>query len=83
MENENNNVNVNTADDYSEQVKIRHEKLTALREAGADPYVITKYDVTAKSGTIRSEFEKYENQTVRIAGRIMSRRIIYRLNMIF
>ena len=76
MENENNNVNVNTADDYSEQVKIRHEKLAALREAGTDPYVITKYDVTAKSGTIRSEFEKYENQTVRIAGRIMSRRIM-------
>ena len=32
---------------YSEQEQIRREKLAALQEAGQDPYVLTKVDVTA------------------------------------
>ena len=60
----------------SEHARIRREKLAALKEAGCDPYTITKYDVTAHCGDIRENFEAMEGQTVSIAGRMMSRRIM-------
>ena len=60
----------------SEHARIRREKLAALKEAGFDPYTITKYDVTAHCGDIRENFEAMEGQTVSIAGRMMSRRIM-------
>ena len=40
--------------------KIRLEKLDALKERGEDPFVITKYDVTAHNDNVRSEYEKLE-----------------------
>ena len=47
-----NNVNINAQEqDFSELLKIRRDKLAALREAGNDPFVITKYDVTAYSAS--------------------------------
>ena len=60
----------------SEHARIRREKLAAMKEAGFDPYTITKYDVTAHCGDIRANFEAMEGQTVSIAGRMMSRRIM-------
>ncbi len=61
---------------YSEQEQIRREKLAALREAGRDPYLITKCDVTAKSSQIKADFDAYEGKEVSLGGRIMSRRIM-------
>ena len=63
-------------EDLSELLRIRREKLNALKEEGKNPYEITKYDVTALNGDIRENFEEMEGQTVRIAGRMMSRRIM-------
>ena len=63
-------------EDLSELLRIRREKLNALKEEGKNPYEITKYDVTALNGDIREKFEEMEGQTVRIAGRMMSRRIM-------
>ncbi len=68
-----------SAEQLSELLQIRRDKLTALREAGKDPFVITKYDVTAYSASIKADFVdppegEESNITVSMAGRIMSKR---------
>ena len=62
--------------DTNEQVEIRKEKLAALKEAGKDPFITTKFDVTNHSVDIRNDFEKFENKQVTIAGRMMFKRIM-------
>ena len=59
-----------------EQVKVRRDKLAALCEAGKNPYEITKYDWDTKTAEIRERFEELDGKTVRIAGRMMSRRVM-------
>ncbi|MDE6580853.1 MAG: lysine--tRNA ligase, partial [Ruminiclostridium sp.] len=66
----------------SEQHRIRIEKLQQLKADGKNPYEITKFPVTIKNSEIRAEFEKYENQTVSIAGRITSWRDMGKANFI-
>ena len=58
----------------SEQAQIRRDKLAALQAEGRDPFVITKFDFTADSASIKADYEAYEEQTVRVAGRLMSKR---------
>ena len=65
-----------TAEQLSEQARIRREKLQALQAAGRDPYTITRYDRTHCSADILADFDALEGQTVSIAGRVMSRRIM-------
>ncbi len=65
-----------TEQQLSELLQIRRDKLTALQEAGQDPYTITKYDVTAQSADVRANYDALEGTTVSIAGRMMSRRIM-------
>lgn len=60
----------------SELRQIRLDKLRALQEAGRDPFAITAFEVTAKAAEIRARYEEYEGQTVVLAGRMMSRRIM-------
>lgn len=62
--------------DLSEQHKIRLEKLQAMQEAGTDPFVLTKYDVTHHSTEVKENFETLEGKTVRVAGRMMSKRVM-------
>ncbi|WP_373059742.1 lysine--tRNA ligase [Zunongwangia sp. H14] len=57
----------------SEQEIIRREKLSALREAGINPYPADLYPVNHTTAAIKSNFE--EGKKVVIAGRLMSRRI--------
>ncbi|MBR6524795.1 MAG: lysine--tRNA ligase [Clostridia bacterium] len=61
---------------FSEQEQIRRAKLDAMRQEGIDPYVITKCDVTHASGEIVANFDALENQDVKIAGRMVSRRLM-------
>ncbi len=68
--------NQQTEQEYNEVVRIRREKLAALKDAGKDPFTLTKYDVDAYSDDIRANFEQYEGKTVKIGGRILSRRIM-------
>ena len=70
------NNTANQTEDLNELLKVRREKLAALKEAGNDPFVKTKYDVTDCSVDIKADFEKYEGNTVSLAGRIISRRIM-------
>ncbi|MGM9669939.1 MAG: lysine--tRNA ligase, partial [Faecousia sp.] len=58
----------------SDQVKVRREKLANLQSEGLDPFVQTKFEVTATSAQIRDNFDAMEGQTVSLAGRIMSKR---------
>ena len=63
-----------TQEDLNELLRIRREKLTALREAGMDPFVQVRFERTSNSQEILNNFEQMENQEVSIAGRIMSKR---------
>ena len=58
----------------SDQVKVRREKLNNLRAEGFDPFLQTKYDVTAYAAAIKGDYEAAEGSTVRLAGRMMSKR---------
>ncbi len=62
--------------DVNELRKVRVDKLAALQQAGNDPFVITKYDQTHHSTEIKENFEELEGKTVRIAGRMMTKRIM-------
>ncbi len=65
-----------TQEELNEILRVRRQKLADLQAAGNDPFVITTYDVTDHCRDIRDDFERFEGQTVRIAGRIMSKRIM-------
>ena len=79
-----NNENVSEVEqDLSEQMIIRREKLKCLQDEGKDPFAITKYDVTHQSTDAIKLFEEREPTlaegeeiVVRVAGRMMSRRIM-------
>ena len=62
----------------SEQEQLRRQSLKALRELGINPYPAERFDVTASARELAENFdaapEKY--QSVTIAGRMMSRRIM-------
>jgi len=62
--------------DYSEQEQIRREKLQAMQEAGNDPFLQVKYDVSHHSTDIKDNFDALLDKPVSVAGRIMSRRIM-------
>ena len=62
--------------DLGEQQRIRQEKLKALQDEGKDPFVITKYDQTHHSADVKADFEALEGKTVRVAGRMMSKRVM-------
>ncbi len=62
--------------DLNEIVKVRHEKLAALKENGNDPFLITKFDFDNDSANIKGNYEEFEGKTVKIAGRIIARRIM-------
>ena len=58
----------------SDQVRVRREKLDNLRAEGFDPFVQTRFEVTSDSAAIKANFESMEGQSVRLAGRLMSKR---------
>ena len=74
-----NNQNINS----TSELAVRREKLNALYEAGKNPFEITKYEVThtapaaiAEFGEKEATLAEGESITVRIAGRMMSRRVM-------
>ena len=58
------------------ELQIRRDKLKTLVESGKDPFTVTGYDVTVSAPEILADFESFDGKTVRIAGRMMSRRIM-------
>lgn len=76
-----------TEQNVGELIKIRYDKLAALREKGKDPFKVTKFNVTTHSedakkayeeleatGTIEGEHEISDRTHVTVAGRIMAKR---------
>ncbi|MBP3550332.1 MAG: lysine--tRNA ligase [Alistipes sp.] len=62
----------------SEQEQLRRQSLQALRDLGINPYPAERFDVSATAAQIAAEFdvEPAKFESVTIAGRIMSRRIM-------
>lgn len=58
----------------SELLQVRRDKLAELQAKGQNPFAITKYNVTHHSAEIKDNFEALEEQTVSVAGRLMSKR---------
>ena len=69
-------VNNNQAQDMSELLKIRRDKLADLQARGKDPFQVTKYDVTHHSEEIKNSLGELEGKTVSVAGRMMSKRVM-------
>ena len=64
------------AQDINQLLKVRRDKLKELQDNGKDPFVITKYDVTHHSQEVKDNFETLEGQSVSLAGRVMSKRVM-------
>jgi lysyl-tRNA synthetase class 2 len=62
--------------DINQLRKVRREKLAGLQEAGKDPFVIRKYEVTHHSTDIKERFDELEGKEVSVAGRMMSKRVM-------
>lgn len=60
--------------DQTDQRTVRLNKLAALRERGADPFVRTGYERTHGTAELTERFEELEGQTVAIAGRLTALR---------
>ena len=60
--------------DLNQQRKVRREKLAALQEAGQDPFQQTRFDWDATSQQIKDNFDAMEGKSVKVAGRLMSKR---------
>ena len=65
-----------TEQEFGEVLRVRREKLANLRADGNDPFVKTKYDYTNYTDEIKADFDSFNEKTVKLAGRIMSRRIM-------
>ncbi|MDR3185373.1 MAG: lysine--tRNA ligase [Christensenellaceae bacterium] len=62
--------------DINDIVAMRREKLNILKESGNDPFQEVRYDRTAQACNILNSYSDYDGKTVKIAGRIMSKRIM-------
>ena len=60
----------------SELLQIRRDKLSALREAGKDPFSVITFPQSHHSAEIAADFDALEGKEVSIAGRMMSKRIM-------
>ena len=63
-------------ENISEILKVRQDKLAKLQEEGRNPFEIVKYAKDAYAQTIKDNFDAYENKQVKIAGRLMSKRVM-------
>ena len=66
---------IDNQEDLTEVLRVRREKLAKLQEMGRDPFVQSRYDRTNYSMDIKDNFEAMEGKVVKIAGRIMSKRL--------
>ena len=63
-------------DELNHVLQARRDKLAELQAAGKDPFVITKYDVTAHSSDVKENYEELEGKEVAVAGRMMFKRVM-------
>ena len=64
------------SEDLNHILKARRDKLSELQAANNDPFFITKYDVEKHSADIKDNFDELDGKSVKIAGRLMSKRVM-------
>ena len=64
------------SEDLNHILKARRDKLSELQAANNDPFFITKYDVDKHSAYIKDNFDELDGKSVKIAGRLMSKRVM-------
>ena len=71
-----NNTNENAApeQELSELLQIRRDKLKSLQDEGRDPFTQTRFVRSAYSTDIKNDYESFDGKTVKVAGRMMSKR---------
>lgn len=62
--------------DINDIIKVRKEKLAELRAAERDPFENVRFDKDALSGGIIENYSEYEGKTVKLAGRLVSKRVM-------
>ncbi|SKB00605.1 lysyl-tRNA synthetase, class II [Caloramator quimbayensis] len=62
-------------EEYNELIRQRIQKLDELKKNNQDPFEIVKYDRTHTSKEVKENFNELEGKTVRVAGRLMSKRV--------
>ena len=65
-----------TAEELHELKRIRREKLAELQAAGKDPFQQVRFERDHYTTDIHEHFDELEGKTVRLAGRMMSKRIM-------
>ncbi len=65
-----------SAEELNHILQARRDKLSALQEAGKDPFLVTKYDTTHHSSDISDNYDELEGKEVSVAGRMMAKRIM-------
>ena len=63
-------------ENISEILKVRQDKLAQLVENGKNPFEIVKFPKDAYAQTIKDNFDNYDQKQVKIAGRLMSKRVM-------
>ena len=62
--------------DMNQLMKIRREKLEQLQQKGKNPFEVTKYNRTHTAGQVKNNYEELEQKDVKVAGRIIAKRIM-------
>ena len=57
-------------------LQVKRDKLKTLQSEGRDPFQIVKFYVTHHSQEIRDKFEELEGKEVKVAGRMMFKRVM-------
>ena len=65
-----------TQEDINKLEKAKLDKFNELLAEGKNPFLITKYEVTNHSMDIKNDFDKYNEKTVSLAGRLMLKRVM-------
>ena len=62
--------------DINQLRKVRRENWQTFRQMEKNPYVITKYDVTAHAQEVKDRYAELEGKMVSVAGRVMQKRVM-------
>ncbi len=62
--------------DLKQILKVRREKLQELQDAGENPFEETVYNQEVHTTDIKEKFDEMDGQTVSVAGRLMSKRVM-------
>ena len=71
-------MNINVVEEeqaFNELIRQRRQKLADAQAAGRDPFDVYKVNRTHTSKDIKDNYDELENQTVTVAGRLMSKRV--------